>query len=230
VKGQRFSLAWILFFFLIGGCAPASAPSQDNPQDLIATIAAATIAALPSNTPQPTWTASPIPTRPRNTPTELPSNTPAPTLELLATPTSIYELPGPGTPLAGLTGIPLSLWTPTPEPFKCHLRRTRPEPYTVLKPGYHFRTEWQVWNYGSVIWKEDGVLFYFIGGDKLYNDADRARDGVELAYNVYPEDKILLSVAMTAPKEPGTYSSTWGLRRENRNTPFCTFDMVIRVK
>ena len=229
MKIQRFNLTWILFFFLIGGCAPASAQPGDNPHDLIATIAAATIAALPSNTPQPTWTASPIPTRARNTPTELPSNTPAPTIELLASPTSIYELPGPGTPMAGLTGIPLSLWTPTPEPFKCNLNKTDPEPYTVFKPGYHFRTEWRGWNRGTVIWKWDGVIFYFIGGDKLFNDPDRAK-GIKLAYNVYPQDKILLSVAMTSPKEPGTYSSTWGLRRENRDTPFCTFDMVIRVK
>lgn len=229
MRNQRFWLGIVLFFLLSGGCSPAPAGVSDNPQDLIATIAAATIAALPTNTPQPTWTASPIPTRARNTPTELPSNTPAPTIELLASPTSIYELPGPGTPMAGLTGIPLSLWTPTPEPFKCNLNKTKPEPYTVLKPGYHFRTEWRVWNRGSVIWKWDGVIFYFVGGDKLFNDPDRAK-GIKLAYNVYPEDKILLSVAMTSPKEPGTYSSTWGLRRENRDTPFCTFDMVIRVK
>ncbi|PKN93284.1 MAG: hypothetical protein CVU44_10350 [Chloroflexi bacterium HGW-Chloroflexi-6] len=196
---------------------------------MVATIAAATIAALPSNTPQPTWTASPSPTRARNTPTELPSNTPAPTIQMMASPTSIFELPGPGTPLSGTARIPLVLWTPTPEPFKCDLNKTEPEPYTVFKPGYHFRTEWRVWNRGAVIWKWDGVIFYFVGGDKLFNDPDRAK-GAKLAYNVYPQDKILLSVAMTSPKEAGTYSSTWGLRRENRDTPFCTFDMVIRVE
>jgi hypothetical protein len=230
VKVRRFYLTWILFFFLIGGCAPSPAQSQESPQDMIATIAAATIAALPSNTPQPTWTASPPATRVRNTPTELPSNTPAPTLGILLSPTSIFELPGPGTPLAGTTRIPIGLWSPTPEPFQCNLNKTDPEPYTVFKPGYNFRMEWRVWNRGSVIWKSDGVLFYFIGGDKLYNDAERAKEGIKLDYNVYPQDKILLRVAMTSPKEPGTYSSTWGLRRENRDYPFCTFDMVIRVK
>ncbi len=226
---RRFGLICTLLFILIGGCAPSPDQSGESPQDMVATIAAATIAALPSNTPQPTWTASPSPTRARNTPTELPSNTPAPTIQMMASPTSIFELPGPGTPLSGTARIPLVLWTPTPEPFKCDLNKTEPEPYTVFKPGYHFRTEWRVWNRGAVIWKWDGVIFYFVGGDKLFNDPDRAK-GAKLAYNVYPQDKILLSVAMTSPKEAGTYSSTWGLRRENRDTPFCTFDMVIRVE
>jgi hypothetical protein len=222
-------LVFILFVVSVGGCSPAPANAGDNPQDMIATIAAATIAALPTNTPQPTWTASAIPTRARTTPTEIPSNTPAPTIEMLASPTSALELPGPGTPLAGNPNFPLSIWSPTPEPFKCDLNKTVPEPYEYIKAGRDFRAEWRVWNRGTVIWKEDGVIFYFIGGDKFFNDPDRAQ-GITLAYNVYPQDKILLSVAMTAPKAPGTYSSTWGLRRENRDTPFCTFDLTIRVK
>jgi len=224
---QRFFQALVLFFFLLGGCAPSPAQPVDNPQDLIATIAAATVAALPTNTPQPTWTASA--TRVRGTPTDLPSNTPAPTIALPVTATSEFVLPGPGTPLAGTTRIPIGLWSPTPEPFKCFLRRIEPEPFTKMKPGKDFRMEWQLVNIGTAIWKADGVLYYFIAGDKLHNDADRAK-GTQISYNVYPQDKILIFLAMTVPKAPGTYSSTWGLRRENRDTPFCTFDMVIRVE
>jgi hypothetical protein len=229
VSKQRFLLAMTLFFFLMGGCVPAPVPVVENPQDMIATIAAATVAALPTTTPQPTWTASPSPTRARNTPTDIPTNTPAPTIEMIASPTSIFQLPGPGTPLAGMTTIPLSLWSPTPEPFQCDLNKTEPEPYTKFKPRYFFKAEWRVWNRGSVIWKADGVIFYFIGGDKLHNDEERA-EGITLPYAVYPQDKVLLYVGMTSPREPGTYSSTWGLRRENRDAPFCTFNIVIRVE
>lgn len=227
---RRFWFSWLALLFLLGGCVPSANQPAGNPQDRIATIAAATIAALPSNTPQPTWTPSSTPTRPRNTPTDLPSNTPAPTIESLASITSVYNLPGPGTLVAGSTpGSFPFIWSPTPEPFRCDINKTEPEPYTIFQPRKFFRAEWRVWNRGSVIWKEKSILFYFIGGDKMFNDPDRA-EGINLAYAVYPEDKILVSVAMTSPKEPGTYSSTWGLRRDNRNEPFCTFSMVIRVR
>jgi hypothetical protein len=222
VRLQRFWLLWILFFFVLGGCVPAPAPLVGNPEDMIATIAAATVNALPTTTPHPTWTSSPIPTRSRNTPTDIPSNTPAPTIEVL-------QLPAPGTPMADLTKLPLGFWSPTPDPFQCDLNKIEPEPYTIFKPRYFFRSGWRVWNRGSEIWKEKSIVFYFIGGDKLHNDEERA-DGIFLPYTVYPQDKVFLQVAMTSPGEPGTYSATWGLRRENRNTPFCTFQVIIRVK
>lgn len=226
---QKLWLALLAFFFLLGSCAPAPETIVGNPQDMIATIAAATVAALPTNTPQPTWTASLPPTIQRSTPTELPSNTPAPTIAMLDTPTSAFVLPGPGTPLSGGSGLPVGIWTWTPEPYKCDLNKTDPEPYTYFRPGQRFRAEWRVWNRGSIIWKADRILFYFIGGDKLFTDPERAK-GIELAYSVYPEDKILVHAMMMAPKQPGTYASTWGLRRDNSALAFCTFDLVIRVK
>jgi hypothetical protein len=231
VNIRRFWLASLVLLMLIGGCVPGASQTVENPQDMIATIAAATVAALPTNTPQPTWTASLTPTRARSTPTDQPANTPAPTLELIASPTSMYELPGPGTLLPGTPGQGgiLFFWTSTPEPYKCDLNKTQPEPYTVFRGRKDFRAEWRVWNRGSAIWKADGVVFYFVGGTKLHRDEERA-DGIFLPYTVYPEDKVLLSVAMISPKEPGIYSATWGLRRENRDVPFCTFDVIIRVK
>jgi hypothetical protein len=230
VRDRKFWLQWLVIFLLLGGCVPTASQPAVNPQDMIATIAAATVAALPTNTPQPTWTASLTPTRSRGTPTELPTNTPAPTIEMLASPTSIFSLPGPGTLLPGTTpGLTLFLWTSTPEPFLCEINKTSPEPYTTFKPRATFKAEWRTVNVGSAIWKEDGVIFYYIGGDKLHNDRERG-DGIFISYTVYPQDKVMVTAAMTAPKEPGTYSATWGLRRENRATPFCTFDVIIRVK
>jgi hypothetical protein len=222
VTRQRFWLSWILFFFILGGCVPAPAPVISNPEDMIATIAAATVSALPTNTPYPTWTSTPISTRVRSTPTDLPTNTPAPTIEVI-------QLPAPGTPMADLTKLPLGFWSPTPEPYQCDVDRFKPEPYSTIKPRNFFRVEWRIWNRGSAIWKADGVFVYFIGGDKLYNDEEKA-DGFFLPYAVYPNDRFWAQVPMTSPKEPGTYSSMWGLRRENRNTPFCTFQVIIRVK
>ncbi len=221
MKIQKVLLFFGLSFSLLGACVPAPAVIE-NPQAMIATIAAATVNALPSNTPYPTGTSSPTATRIRNTPTDIPTNTPPATIE-------VFVLPDPGTPAVELTKVPLGFWSATPEPFQCQVDRTKPEPYSILKPRHFFRVEWRIWNRGSTIWKEDGVLFYFVGGDKLFNDGDRA-DGTNLAYNVYPQDKIWVQVAMTSPKEPGTYSSMWGLRRENRKDPFCTFQVVIRVK
>lgn len=229
MKIRQFWLSWVGLLILLAGCAPSAAQPIDNPQDMIATIAAATVAALPTNTPQPSWTPSLTPTRVRNTPTDIPSNTPAPTIEGFPTATSVYDLPGPGTLLPGTPGAVLFLWTSTPEPFKCDLNKTDPEPYTIFKPRQFFRAEWRVWNRGSTIWKEKSIIFYFVGGDKLHNDLERG-EGTFIGYTVYPEDKILVWIGMTAPKEPGTYFATWGLRRENRTEPFCTFNVTIRVR
>jgi hypothetical protein len=202
---------------------PAPAASVVNHQDMIATIAAATVNALPSNTPHPTWTSSPTATRVRNTPTDIPSNTPAPTI------TTISQLPAPGTPMADLTRQPLAFWSPTPDPFKCELNTTNPENYTIFKPRHSFDSEWRVSNSGSAIWRRDRIVFYFISGDKLYTDEERA-EGIFLPRIVSPDEEILLRAAMTSPNQPGTYSSVWGLRRVNRDEPFCTLQIIILVR
>lgn len=230
MRTTKLWFGWVIVFLLVGGCGPSASQPLINSQDMIATIAAATVAALPTNTPYPTWTASPSPTRVRTTPTELPSNTPAPTIPILNSPTPIIILPGPGTSVSGGgLGPNFVFWTATPQPYRCSPVLVDPDDYQIFTPRYAFKARWRVWNRGSVRWKKDDVVFYFIGGDKMHNDLDRA-DGEFIPVTVQLNDKVLLQVAMTSPKEPGLYSTTWGLRRLKSSSPFCLIELTIRVQ
>jgi len=131
--------------------------------------------------------------------------------------------------MVALTRQPLSFWSPTPDPFQCELNETKPENYTTFKPHRLFNAEWKVSNHGAATWRRDSIVFYFVSGDKLFDDAERA-EGIFLPRTINPDDELSLQAAMTAPSEIGTYSSVWGLRRVNREEPFCTLQIIIRVR
>jgi hypothetical protein len=73
---------------------------------------------------------------------------------------------------------------------------------TVMEPGYAFTKTWRVKNNGSVEWGE-GVNLSLEDGDPM-----GAESPVPVE-NVQPGDSIDISVAMTAPAEPGSYSGEW---------------------
>ncbi|GAB4501114.1 MAG: hypothetical protein Fur0035_06550 [Anaerolineales bacterium] len=223
---KRRLLITFLAASLLSACAPSSQTVSD-PQALAATIAAATIAARPTNTAYPS--ASPTSASARTVhiettaPTLLPSLTPWPST------TAFPTLPQPST-LASVpvTGGSYILYTATPEPWKCELRHISPDQMTVFKPRYGFRTEWRIFNIGGKIWRSDSVRVKYLGGTALQNDPE-SKNEFFLPISIYPGDKILVQIAMTSPKEPGEYSSFWGLADE-KDRIFCTFDITIRVK
>ncbi len=233
----KFWPGWLFFFFLFGGCSPAASQPVLDPQAMVATIAAATVAALPTNTPQPTWTASASATLARATATPISTNTPAPTIPMLSSPTPLMILPGPGTLVAGTIlpgsgsglGTNLIFWTDVPNVYNCNPITVDPDYAQIYTPRYDFKARWRVFNSGTARWKADDIVFYFVGGDKMHNDLNRA-DGEFIPIGVYKGDKVLLQIGMTSPKEPGQYSATWGLRRNKSDTPFCTFSVTIRVE
>jgi len=214
---------------LLAACVPAAAPAQD-PKALIETIAAATIAALPTNTPYPTATAS-FTRDPAFTALPDASNiTTVPTLTPFPTLTPWPTLPLPST----LASNPINgsgnyiLYTATPETWKCDMRHLSPAQGTTYAPRNGFRAEWRIFNIGGKIWKTDSVRVKYLGGTSMQNDPAQ-RNEFFIPDAIYPGDKILVHIAMTSPKEPGEYSSFWGLVND-KDQVFCTFGMMIHVQ
>lgn len=95
----------LLIALLMSSCGQADVGEQVNPEDTIATLVAATMNAIPSNTPVPTG--SPAPPQPSETPSPSATPiTPSPTPTLTHTPSATPTFtPVPGDPRDTL-GIP----------------------------------------------------------------------------------------------------------------------------
>jgi hypothetical protein len=216
---KRFVLYVALVGVFLTSCGnPGGNVPADNPQDVLATIVASTIQALPSPTPYPTS----LPTRDEQTPRP-PTVTPITIIDASPVP-SITPLPLLPTPGAVPT-IFRKYYTATPISYYCKPFFLKPEWGETLHPREYFQAVWKVSNIGSAIWKFDQVEFFFVQGDKMHKNPEDAVQ--KLGYTVYPDDKIAFRINMIAPKEPGTYSMTWGLRK-GKNV-FCYVYLYIHV-
>jgi hypothetical protein len=223
VKSLPINLLW-LTLLLLSSCNLVPGQSGGNPETLPASATPTLTLAAATQTPRPSVTPIPPPTR-RATITELP--TPAPGLVVSPLPTQTPLLIGAdANATATETPQRLNKYTATLEPLKCELTETYPGFGQNFKPRSDFFASWRVTNIGSAPWGMEDILLDFVGGDKLHN-----KDGWEafIGYTVYVEDEIRLQVRMTSPKQPGRYSTTWGLRRSNKTEPFCTFSITIDV-
>ena len=207
-------LPLVSLIFLISSCLPfnASAPQPDAPN--VETIVAATYAASVAQTkavlPPPTET-------PLNTAT--PTKTPIPaTITPTLTPTFIFVLPSP-TPSLTHTPEP----SPTPGLFACAFISQSPGRSDTLNPGEGFKWIWTVSNTGTKEWIAADVKYFYVSGDRLHD-----KDIQGIPNNVIPGNEVTLKVAMTAPKNPGSYTTTWALKRGSQ--VFCYTALTITVK
>jgi hypothetical protein len=147
------------------------------------------------------------------TPTKTPTNTPSPTptiLILLPTYTQVVLptltlLPGEGGGEAGD-----KTQTPSPNEHnykgtkKCAVVGQNPPDGTVFRPRQKFTGRWTIENTGTAAWKKGWFDYQYLGGDKFH---DRAR--YDMNYILDPGDTIDIKVVMHAPKQPGSYETTW---------------------
>ena len=77
---------------------------------------------------------------------------------------------------------------------------------TVLEPGDVFQKVWRMKNSGDCTWDKDYALA-FVQGDQL-----GARDSELLDKAVAAGETVDIAVKMTAPDEPGTYTSWWQIQ------------------
>jgi len=210
-------LMWVTALALIMACVPTlAAPSVPTVDPgavntfIAQTVIAAstrTAAAMPSLTP--TATLTPI----QNT------DTPEPT----ATNTVIFILSSP-TPLVIPTfTLSSSGGGSSSDNFACRITKVSPANGSSFNPRDDFDAVWTVRNIGQKKWDRTGVDYIYSSGDKLHKIS-----GYDLSSNVSVGESIDLGVDMQAPKNSGTYTTTWTMRSGSKT--FCTMTLTIVVK
>ncbi|NTW43489.1 MAG: hypothetical protein HGB14_03420 [Anaerolineaceae bacterium] len=166
---------------------------------------------------------------PTETPTEMPTATPveptATPLPPTATPLPPTAFPTPIPPTA--TPIPYTATpsaTPTRSDFNCSVTSSSPANNSVFKPNTDFDGRWTIKNTGSLAWDSSSVDFYFISGTRFQTRFD----AIDLPSTVNNGSSVDLIIDMAAPKDEGTFSTTWGLR--SGSTTFCVVTFTIVVK
>lgn len=208
-------LVWVIALALILACVPTlTAPSVPTVDPgavntfIAQTVNAAgsqTAAAMPSLTPSPTLTPT------------VSTETPLPT----PTATVIFILSTP-TPLVIPTFTNVSSGTSN-ENFSCQVTRVSPANGSTFNPRDDFDAIWTVRNNGQRNWDRSDIDYVYSSGDRIHKVS-----GYDLDSNVKTGNSIDLGVDMQAPKDEGTYTTTWTMRRGDRT--FCTMTLTIIVR
>jgi hypothetical protein len=207
-------LVWMTALALIMACVPQlAAPSVPTVDPgAVNTIIAQTViaastrtaAAIPSLTPSPTITPT------------VATETPLPT----ATSTVIFVLSTP-TPLVIPTFTNVSSGNSN-ENLSCQVVRVSPANGTSFGPRDDFDAVWTVRNNGQRNWDRSNIDHIYSSGEKIHKVS-----GYDLDENVKTGNSIDLGVDMQAPKNEGTYTTTWTLRSGDKT--FCSMTLTIVV-
>lgn len=212
-------LFWVTVLALVMACVPTLAtpvvPTVDA--GAVSTFIAQTVNAAVTETAaaMPSSTLTPSITPTQNT------ATPSPTI----TPTVIFVLPT-------LTPIILPTFTRVPslggsgtssDNFACQITRVSPPNGSGFDPRDDFDVFWLVRNIGQRNWDRNDIDYIYSSGDKFHKIS-----GYDLPENVRVGNSVDLGVDMQAPKDPGTYTTTWTLRVGNRE--FCPLRYTIVVR
>lgn len=201
---------------LLSSCTPVYPEQTDIP---VETIVAATYAAISAQTAaaRPPNTATSLPptaTRPPDTATPTPtatfiiaiaSITPSFTPTATAEPTATNVTSGSGTVL-----------------YSCNILSLSPPNVYRVKANESFNWVWQVENIGTTTWDPDSVKVIYASGAQLSN-----QKRYPLNDRTKPGQNTLFTIKMKAPGEPGTYTTTWSMRKDIHT--FCYVKMEIEV-
>ena len=206
---------WVTALALIMACVPSLATPQAPAIDpgavntfIAQTVNAAstqTAASMPSLTPSPTITPT------------VSTETPSPT----ATATVIFILSSP-TPRVIPTFTSSGGGTST-ENYSCQVTRVSPANGSTFNPRDDFDAFWTVRNNGQKNWDRNSVDYTYSSGAKIHKIS-----GYDLDENVRTGNSLDLGVDMQAPKDSGTYTTTWTMRAGNKT--FCTLTLTIVVR
>lgn len=115
------------------------------------------------------------------------------------------------TPLPTFTQAPVNL-PPTQTPEPCNkavfVSETIPDD-TEFNPGENFTKSWTFRNVGTCTWNTN-YSFVFSTGDQMGGP-----DVVSVPTTVAPETQVTISVDLTAPNDPGSYTGYWKLQADD---------------
>ena len=105
----------------------------------------------------------------------------------------------------------------------CELVSQTPGNNAVFASRQKFTTEWRVKNTGSITWLSNDNDFFHSGGTDMHST-----DAYDLPNDVVANGEVSFQVPMVAPKNPGTYTSTWSLG--SKKSPICKLSVTIIVQ
>jgi len=205
---------------------PINTAAVETAMGLLSAQFTQTALAAPSPTPTPTNTAVPL-----NLPTTG-VGSPAPTTSG-ALPTVSFNST-PSTPLAGFTplsspGAPAGPTASLGDACNNNVFEgdvTIPDG-TILRPGEDFIKTWAIRNTGNCTWDE-GYVLVFIGGNRELDPVNfefkRADDFVAAG------EAVNVSVPLTAPLTPGSYTGTWRMQSDSGYYFGTPLTVVIEVR
>ncbi len=205
-------LLWGTALTLIMACVPSltsqSVPTTDPGaiNTLIVQTANAAATQTAAGLPSATWTPTVVPTRNTETPT--------PT----ATSTVVFIFFSPTPPF-----IPTIISGSSSDSYACQVTRSSPPNGSNFSPRQDFSAFWVVKNIGKKKWDRTTVDYAYSSGDKMHKIST-----YDLNANVPHNGSIDLGVDMQAPKDPGTYTTTWTMRAGEKT--FCPLNLTITVQ
>jgi len=206
---------WGTALALIMACAPAlatpSVPTVDP--GAVGTFIAQTVNAASTRTAASIPTLTPTPTATPTQNTETPSPTPTATVIFILASSTPIVVPTLTSSGGGTSS----------ENFSCQVTRVSPANGTRFDPRDDFDAIWTVRNNGQRNWDRNSIDILYSSGDRIHKVS-----GYDLDENVRVGNSIDVGVDMQAPKDPGTYNTTWVMRRGD-NT-FCTMTLTIVVR
>jgi hypothetical protein len=107
--------------------------------------------------------------------------------------------------------------------YACQVISVEPANGTVFGSRADFDAYWKVKNIGKKTWDRNTVDFTYSSGAKIHKTS-----GYDLSKNVKSGETIEVGVDMEAPKNAGTYTTTWTLNA-GRNS-FCRVNLTIIVR
>jgi hypothetical protein len=191
MKKISFLFAAIMILVLVACNLPSSGvqPTASSP-DAAYTQAAQTVAAELTRIAE---NSSPTPNIPSETPQPTSTSTPAPT----------------NTPIVTATNTPLPCLMVGYN--KATIDQTIPD-NTIMSPGQVFTKTWRLINLGTCTWNSSYQLV-FDHGDGMGVPAGYAQ--TLTSGSVSPGKSVDVSVTLTAPSAPGTYTGYWRFRDPN---------------
>ena len=108
--------------------------------------------------------------------------------------------------------------------YGCTLVNQNPVDYVVMRPRQTFDMNWVVVNTGKAVWHTGTTVYSFYSGVPMYTK----EEAYQLPADVGIGGKLKMTIDMEAPKNPGTYSTTWAIL--TGNTRVCRMFLIITVK
>ena len=215
-------IIWLVVVGMVLACVPSLAtPLPPVEPGAINTFIAQTVNAASSQTaeamPTSTHTATSTPT---------PSNTDTPTPTFTSTVIFILSTP---TPLVIPTFTVVSSGSggggggSSSDNYACQVISVSPANGTAFGSRDDFDAVWRVRNIGQKVWERSSVDYRYLSGDKIHKV-----EIYDLGSNVPRNSTTDVIVDMVAPRNAGTYSTTWTLNVGKKS--FCNMSLRIVVQ